>query len=437
MLAVGMKPREASDSSFFATFVGIVSSIALLLCLLLPFPNTLPWFPGFAAVVPCLATAGILYAGAQRNMISRVLSLSPMVFVGRISYSLYLWHWPLLAFAHYMLGNQLTYGVLLGIFALTFAFSLLSFYLIEQPLRHRQWSFAPTALAYYVLPAVAVVFLSLQGNTRPEEMRAYLERGSLTASEKELTYKSVGDTTAPRDVLIIGNSHTIQLHDFFDKVGKHEGWQATFSGVNGTFPNALENEQPISSAQYEEALKQVDMNGDYKKELNYLRTARLAGELDKYHTVVISLNWWHPEFLEKALPAVALVIDFLQRSGKKVILVNSCYTYNTYRVTETYHRVMGKSPWFSHLLPEPILGTAEYDEAVEKTHQLREQIFAWNPNLQWVDLTEYLPENMLADGKSVLCNTTHLNIYGANYLADRFIASGQRFIQPRDTIIAK
>jgi len=56
-------------------------------------------FPGWIALAPCVGTAFIISAGAQSWLNRRVLSYPPMVYIGLISYPLYLWHWPLLSFA--------------------------------------------------------------------------------------------------------------------------------------------------------------------------------------------------------------------------------------------------------------------------------------------------------------------------------------------------
>ena len=106
ILAVAVAQGNLQPSAKTATFVGSLSILVLIACLVLPFPNTTPWFPGFAAALPCIASAGIIYAGARPYWFASALSHRAVVFVGKISYSLYLWHWPLLAFAHYALGRR-------------------------------------------------------------------------------------------------------------------------------------------------------------------------------------------------------------------------------------------------------------------------------------------------------------------------------------------
>ena len=430
ILAVAVAQGNLQPSAKTATFVGSLSILVLIACLVLPFPNTTPWFPGFAAALPCIASAGIIYAGARPYWFASALSHRAVVFVGKISYSLYLWHWPLLAFAHYALGRELSNTVLAAAALLIVLLSLASYYLIEQPLRHLQWSFGRTGLVYYLLPTLLVAGLYMQGRTTPDEMRPYVQRGSLNVGELNFAYKTIGDSLAENNILIIGNSYTIQLHDFFDKVAKHEGWKATFSGVSAHFPNFTTKVQSISAQDYARELPHVGQKGEEKKELDLLRTRRIAGELNQYNTVIISLNWWHEEFLEKALQRVEKNIARFQKEGKQVILVHSCYTYNTYRVAETYHKVMGKGNGLAYVLPTPILQNENYTKSLNNFRKVKQTISTHYPQVRWVDLTLFLPSDLMVDGKTVLCNGTHINIYGANYLADRFIESGQHLIAP-------
>jgi peptidoglycan/LPS O-acetylase OafA/YrhL len=64
-------------------------------------------FPGAAALLPCIGAALLIHAGESRTLTHRLLSLKPVVFVGLISYSLYLWHWPLLVFTQIALNRVL------------------------------------------------------------------------------------------------------------------------------------------------------------------------------------------------------------------------------------------------------------------------------------------------------------------------------------------
>ena len=304
-------PLNISANKVNANLIASVSVVILLACLILvPFPIAKPWFPGIASSIPCIATAGIIYAGFQRNAVSRFLSLKPIVFIGRISYSLYLWHWPILAFARYLRIKEPSNEVLLVVVILTVILSLLNYYFIEQPLRHRQWSFTRTLLLYYITPSLSVLGIILY-NTR--SLQAFKDATDMTASlPKEdfvRAYALVGDSTKQPDVLLLGNSHTRQLLPFYNTLGKAEGWSGYFTGVGGQYPIDLDHKKGISKQQYEELLKQVHT----PSELNELRSKRLITDLPHLKTVVIAMNWWSDAQI-KDVPAS--IIFFRNRENK-------------------------------------------------------------------------------------------------------------------------
>jgi hypothetical protein len=95
----------------------------------------------------------------------RFLSLSPLGFIGRISYSLYLWHWPLLALGRVIYGGKLPAAATAVLIAAAFAAATLSYYLVEQPFRKSPLAPAPLLLRYagvsvLVLAACALLWLS-------------------------------------------------------------------------------------------------------------------------------------------------------------------------------------------------------------------------------------------------------------------------------------
>jgi len=65
-------------------------------------------FPGFSAVLPVLGTAFIIYSSmTERSLAGKIVGVAPLVFIGQISYSLYLWHWPLILFVEYYIIRPL------------------------------------------------------------------------------------------------------------------------------------------------------------------------------------------------------------------------------------------------------------------------------------------------------------------------------------------
>ena len=106
----------------------------LLLTALVGFHAQLP-FPGYWALLPVIG-ALLLLVSPARSWTNRFLSAKPMMWIGLISYPLYLWHWPLMSFGLLYWGDNLnTYGRLV-LLIVAVVFSLLTKKLIEDPMRH-------------------------------------------------------------------------------------------------------------------------------------------------------------------------------------------------------------------------------------------------------------------------------------------------------------
>ena len=116
-----------------ATAVGIISLATILACFLLISPRHS--YPGLLAAIPTLAATLLIHAGALQPTIAGGLLSTPLLrYTGRISFSWYLWHWPLLVFAHLRFGNHaLVTG---SAIAASFALAALSYRFVEQPFRH-------------------------------------------------------------------------------------------------------------------------------------------------------------------------------------------------------------------------------------------------------------------------------------------------------------
>jgi peptidoglycan/LPS O-acetylase OafA/YrhL len=97
-------------------------------------------FPGIAALPPVLGTALLIWSGngaAPIPKTGRLLALRPIAFVGLISYSLYLWHWPLFAFANYWAVKPLAHAERLLLVAISVILAILCWRYVERPFRNR------------------------------------------------------------------------------------------------------------------------------------------------------------------------------------------------------------------------------------------------------------------------------------------------------------
>lgn len=107
--------------------------IALILGSLLLLSEDRP-FPGLLALPPCLGAALVIAAGEERESLGgRLLGAAPLVLVGSLSYSLYLWHWPVLVFGRYLVLRPLTAPEAIAAVALALLLAWASWRYVEKP----------------------------------------------------------------------------------------------------------------------------------------------------------------------------------------------------------------------------------------------------------------------------------------------------------------
>lgn len=113
----------------WAGIVGVVATGVL-------FTASTP-FPGYTALLPVLSTAAVIWAGTttQRWSLAHLSRFRPVQYVGDVSYSFYLWHWPLIVFAPFVLGRPMNLLDAFVLFAASFVLAALTKRFVEDPVR--------------------------------------------------------------------------------------------------------------------------------------------------------------------------------------------------------------------------------------------------------------------------------------------------------------
>jgi peptidoglycan/LPS O-acetylase OafA/YrhL len=123
--------RERSFSSNYKVI--LLPILLLLLVVDLPIPA------GLRLILVVIITVGLLVSDSPPHRINRwLLENKPMVGIGRISYSLYMWHQIVLAYTRYSITHDFTVLLSLGLIVIIMAVSVVSFYLVEQPFRDKE-----------------------------------------------------------------------------------------------------------------------------------------------------------------------------------------------------------------------------------------------------------------------------------------------------------
>ncbi|MGB5207299.1 MAG: acyltransferase family protein [Azonexus sp.] len=138
LLAYGESRLRANGQHSFLTagrWRSICSGLGLTLVLgsAWGFSSATP-FPGPSALLPTLGSALVIMGGGATPL-NRGLSVRPLVYIGLVSYPLYLWHWPILSMLRIVDGIDLDFETRLAVFLVSFPLASLTFHLVERPLR--------------------------------------------------------------------------------------------------------------------------------------------------------------------------------------------------------------------------------------------------------------------------------------------------------------
>ena len=137
-----------------------IATVCLMLIISIGFSgNVSKGYPNEWTIQVCVAAALLIYLGESDHFVSKVLSWRPLVFIGVLSYSLYIWHWPVLVFMR-NLAIQKTWISITIVLLLSFFLAILSYHLIENRFRkYHTISFIKSLFILVLLPYILVVSL--------------------------------------------------------------------------------------------------------------------------------------------------------------------------------------------------------------------------------------------------------------------------------------
>jgi peptidoglycan/LPS O-acetylase OafA/YrhL len=178
-------------------------------------------FPGAWALLPTIGTALLIAAGPNAS-INRLLSARPIVFVGLISYPLYLWHWPIFSFLRIGRGGEIGVAATLTAIVLSFVLAWATYRWIERPIRAARSMSRPLIAVCGLLVVLAAIGLAaMAGRIEPRLSNPAI--ASVMTATRDWTYpfgQNYGKTAGfevsmvkgdePRAVLFIGDSHLEQ-----------------------------------------------------------------------------------------------------------------------------------------------------------------------------------------------------------------------------------
>jgi peptidoglycan/LPS O-acetylase OafA/YrhL len=388
-------------------------------------------FPGAAAILPCVGAALVIWANSHTlTSAGKLLATRPVVFIGLISYSLYLWHWPVLVFFKYWALDPVPQGKRLLLLLASFILAVLSWKFVETPFRRRVhfkrrsqiFTFAAITTAVLIFAGLAIYKLQGLPSRIPAEALEYLEEnGSANPGfSRQLTLKDAldrdfnefgnGGKNLPVGLLVWGDSHAqveIPVLDILCKEHSVRGVEATHS-------------QTAPLLDYES--KGVwSLNGDSvafnNAVIEFIRSKHISD-------VLIIARWDYyidaDKGTDRLRSGVLATINALQDSGARIWIM----------------RQVPKYPWN---VPKALASAVLHGRNVEelgrplaeqrKESQLQDPIFeglaAKFPNVTVLDPTGLFVDassrcRVAQDGKALYLDTDHVNVAGAMMLRPLF-----------------
>ncbi len=256
--------RPAHKSRLLSEVLGWggLAALGLAFCVI----NSSTPFPGWAAILPCAGAMALLMANhsqGEPSTMARLLSLRPLVFIGKISYSLYLWHWPILVYAAYWEP----YGILdwpmrVGLLGLSVALAAASWKFIETPFRtrralpRRRGIFAFGLSAPVVCSLAGAVLLLGQGMpARFDEAMIKCDEARIIPPLEYINLKAVqsgqfprkGQVDRPVRCLLWGDSHAAMISPALGELARKFSSSVELASYPATAPILdYQSHQPAS-----------------------------------------------------------------------------------------------------------------------------------------------------------------------------------------------
>ena len=410
---LALLPAHASPRG--ATAAVMASAGALLVAIGIVHPVDLSWIVP-VAVPAVVGTSLLIFAGQHdRSPINRMLRLRP-VFVGLISYSLYLWHWPIIVLSQYYLVRALTLPERAAALALMSACAIGSWRLVERPFRSKRISIervrliAAIGAATLAATAGGVLFAKgLPGRLSAEAaainqavdtnyrcaISDYLAFGRSRACVMNLPSRNPADA----DVVLLGNSHAQMYAPVWTSIIAGRGQKGLLVPVNGCLPTVQAN---------------------ISRDCMQIARDNLAeiSKLARVRTVIIGLSWVHKqgELIDASgrpvddmdnralISALDDLIDRLQRMGKQVVLIGPIAEPG-WNVASTLSRQLA----FGHAPDRPaFLPAADFERrlgsAIQHFESRRDIGFARPDKVQCPDARCYF----VLDGRSLFSDSNHV-----------------------------
>ena len=413
-------------------------------------------FPGWWVLLPVLGTSLIVWVGPKAPAVRRALSSPALVWIGLISYPLYLWHWPLLTFARITEFGEPSHTIILVAVVISFGLAWLTYRLVEVPIRFGKIAGERSAQGLLVtLVAIgALGFVTYDKSGFPARLQQAVLDGvspklfgqdahdckkKFPFAAKGSCILSTSDLDSRRITLMIGDSHSEALARGFEDFAKNMQSKSVYLeiGQGGCLPflgvERFTRDGPSECPEViGEALGFAVKNERVQTAIIVARyavyvSANGFGMFDQYPLGNLQIQAPGARLAPEQANSVEVfraglirTLDFLQERKIQIIFVHqvpelgfdprSCVKSGLFRI--------------SHERSPCALPRQEIDVRQKQYREIVSSVLARYPLVKVIDPLQYLCDDNLCygmkDGILLYYDHTHLNLNGATYLLGKF-----------------
>ncbi len=321
--------------------------LLLLLVAIFRFDDQLP-FPSVYALVPVLGAVLVIMFGGSETLVGRLLGQKPLVFVGLISYSTYLWHQPLFAYSRIRTTEDPGMMEMTALTVASFVLGYLGYRFVEQPFRSRERFSSKFMFRFFFAGTALFIAVGAAGNLTkgwPQrfEQPAFVEQGKFALpsrsqgfcfydfnTDKTLKPGSDGvecsmsaegveslhslersqgsDEKKARSVLLFGDSFAAQWEPYFKKMAAKQPLQLHSVTTNWCFPSLGDGSTAKVSHR---SRSQCDMN-----------RAWFANHYQDYDVIVLAGAWYQVQQHQLSEEVEDLIRHVAQNPDVQVVVLD-------------------------------------------------------------------------------------------------------------------
>ncbi|EAT8889145.1 acyltransferase [Salmonella enterica] len=247
--------KSRNTNSYSNRHIPLIGALVIAISLFISKDN---FYPNFYALLPCFGAACILiHSGIKNNFTTKILSSRVASTLGLMSYSMYLWHWPIISIQKYynIVGNVPIKNAVYSFIA-TIVLSYASLKLIETPIRKSKISFKSSVIFIFLLPSLLITSIFIVSEKTNGIPQRYGDKWGNMFLETAYLYTPFchntvigecvfGDTTKKPSFIVMGDSHAGHFVPMIDEYSKKKGMSFEERTADACYPLInTENKKP-------------------------------------------------------------------------------------------------------------------------------------------------------------------------------------------------